>query len=161
MSSVIILDTSVFLNILNVPGRNQQKNQVFQDFAQYIEMACTFILPMATVLETGNHIAQNGDGRTRRQVAQKFCEAVSESFHGNAPYQTSDFPKNKEVMEWLNKFPDLAGQNKSETRRGEGTSLGDLSIIEEFNTCKSRFPMTEIFIWSLDADLTAYHYQPN
>ena len=160
MSSVIILDTSVFLNILDVPGRNQQKDKVFQDFAQFIEMDCTFILPMATVLETGNHIAQNGDGGTRRKVAQKFCNAVSASFSGETPYRTSDFPRSSEVQEWLSKFPGLAGQNKSETRLGEGTSFGDLSIIEEFNACKDKFPMTEVFIWSLDSDLAAYHRKP-
>ena len=27
---------------------------------------------MAVVIETGNHIAQNGDGNTRREVAKKF-----------------------------------------------------------------------------------------
>lgn len=158
--SVIILDTSIFLNILNVPGRNQDRAEVLADFGEYIQLGYTFILPMATIIETGNHIAQCGDGGTRRKVAQRFCQAVEAAFTGEAPYRPSDFPRNNEVLSWLAHFPDLAGQNKSATKTSEGTSFGDLSIIEEFNACKAKFPMTEISIWSLDSDLQAYHYVP-
>ena len=35
--------------------------------------------------------------------------------------------------------------------------VGDLTIIEEFNKTIKRFPMSEVFIWSLDSDLAAYH----
>lgn len=69
MSSVCLIDTSIFTNILNVPGRNQNKADVNHAFREYIDLGCTFILPMATIIETGNHIAQNGDGRLRRDTA--------------------------------------------------------------------------------------------
>ena len=157
MSAICLIDTSVFLNVLNVPGRNQDKSQVDIDFKTYVEMNCTFILPMATILETGNHIAQNGDGRQRRETAIRFCQAVEDAFKGTAPFQPSEFPSSIEVLTWLNQFPDHAGQNKSPTRINEGPSFGDLSIIKEFEKCCARFAMSEIFIWSLDSDLC--HYQ--
>ena len=77
------------------------------------------------------------------------------------PYRLSEFPATKEVFAWLADFPDKAGQNKSATRTGEGTSFGDLSIIKEYDKCLARFPMSELFIWSLDADLEAYHHRPS
>lgn len=70
MSSICLVDTSIFLNILNVPNRNNERNEILKQFQEYIELGCSFIIPMATVIETGNHIAQNGDGNTRREVAQ-------------------------------------------------------------------------------------------
>lgn len=160
MSAICLIDTSIFLNLLNVPGRNQDKEQVLRDYAYYAEMAVTFILPMATILETGNHIAQNGDGGTRRKTAARFCQVVEAAFNGDAPYQASEFPNRSEVLTWLNQFPDHAGKNKSSTKTMEGTSFGDLSIIKAYEKCHQKFAMSEIFIWSLDDDLSHYHYQP-
>lgn len=157
MSSICIIDTSVFLNLLNVPGKNQDKQSVTASFTQYTNLGVTFILPMATIIETGNHIAQNGDGGTRRKTALRFCEAVKGAFNGNAPYQPSEFPNANEVLTWIDSFPELAGKNKSAQKTGEGTSFGDLSIIEEFKKCVSRFARREVFIWSLDSDLCSYH----
>lgn len=160
MSSVCLIDTSVFLNLLNVPNRNQEREQVIQDYTDYADNECTFILPMATILETGNHIAQNGDGGTRRETAQRFCDAVIGAFNGDAPYKPIEFPSTHEIATWLGEFPNEAGKNKSATKLGEGTSLGDLSIIKDFEKCRAKFSMSEIFIWSLDDDLKQYHHKP-
>lgn len=157
MNAICIIDTSVFLNILDVPNRNDQRDEVFASFEEYINLEATFILPMATIVETGNHIAQNGNGAKRREVAQKFCNEVRAALNGKAPYKISEFPKSKEVLEWLGDFPQHAGANKSVTKPNEGTSFGDLSIIKEFNKCIDKFSMSEVFIWSLDSDLAAYH----
>ena len=156
MSSICLLDTSVFLNILNVPNRNQDRISVLQDFQTYIEAGCILLLPMATVLETGNHIAQNGDGTRRRTTAIRFVKAVKEAFTGEAPWSPTPFPNTEEILLWIDHFPNLAGKNKSPDKQ-EGTSFGDLSIIEEFNKSCKRFQMSEVFIWSLDSDLQRHH----
>lgn len=160
MSAVCLIDTSVFLNLLNVPGRNQEQAEVVAAFSDYVDNDCTFILPMATILETGNHVAQNGDGTVRRQTAQRFCDAVAAAFSDEPPYRLSEFPSIEDVFSWLAEFPDRAGQSKSPTRTGEGTSFGDLSIIKEYERCVARFSMTEVFVWSLDSDLDALRHVP-
>lgn len=161
MNSICIIDTSIFLNILDVPSRNNDKERVIRDFEEYIQSEqVSFFLPMATVLETGNHIAQNGDGNVRRKTAQRFCNHVRQAITGEAPYRTSDFPDTGEVLKWLAEFPDSAGRNKTPDRH-EGTSFGDLSIIKEYEKAKFKSPMSEIWIWSLDSDLKNYHYKPN
>jgi hypothetical protein len=159
MSSICLIDTSVFLNILNVPKCNQYRASVLQDFETYTAAGCIFILPMATILETGNHIAQNGNGTIRRKTAIRFVEQVTAAFNGEAPWSPSQFPDKAEILLWIDRFPDLAGQNKA-TDKQEGTSFGDLSIIEEFNKSCKLFPMSEVFIWSLDSDLQTYHQNP-
>ncbi len=161
MSVVCLIDTSIFLNLLNVPNRNQDTKTVVADFKTYSESLATFILPMATILETGNHIAQNGDGGTRRQTAQRFCEAVIGAFQGETPWQPSEFPNSIEVLTWIAQFPERAGQNKSPTKTTEGTSFGDLSIIQEYEKCRKKFSLSEVFIWSLDSDLNQYHHRPS
>jgi hypothetical protein len=58
MSSICLIDTSIFLELLNVPNYNQHRASVLEDFKTYSQAGCTFLLPMATILETGNHIAR-------------------------------------------------------------------------------------------------------
>lgn len=156
MSSICLMDTSVFLNILSVPSRNQDRVLVLRDFETYAEAGCTFILPMAVILETGNHIAQNGDGTTRRKTAERFVLEVKNAFTGIAPWRLSQFPNTADILLWIDRFPDLAGKNKAPDKL-EGTSFGDLSIIDEFDRQCKIFPMSEVFIWSLDLDLKNYH----
>ncbi|MBO3458770.1 hypothetical protein G7B40_016455 [Aetokthonos hydrillicola Thurmond2011] len=159
MSSICLIDTSIFLEILNVPNYNQHRASVLEDFQIYAQSGCTFLLPMATILETGNHIAQNGNGSVRRKTALRFVKEVKEAFAGVAPWRPTTFPNTVEILEWIDKFPDLAGRNKA-THKLEGTSFGDLSIIQEFHKSCNLFQMSEVFIWSLDTDLQNYHQKP-
>ena len=159
MSSIFLIDNSIFLNMINVPSCNQDREVVLEDFKTYSQSNCTFLLPMATIIETGNHIAQNGDGRVRRQVASRFVEMIKAAFKGEAPWQPTEFPDTTKILEWIDEFPELAGQNKTPHKQ-EGTSFGDLSIIAEFNKLCKRFPAREIYIWSLDQDLKNYYQKP-
>ncbi|MEG4086359.1 MULTISPECIES: hypothetical protein [unclassified Microcoleus] len=159
MSSICLIDTSIFLEILNVPNYNQHRESVLEDFRTYSLAGCTFLLPMATILETGNHIAQNGDGTLRRKTAIRFVEQVKAAFAGIAPWRPTPFPSTAEILEWIDQFPDEAGKNKAPNKQ-EGTSFGDLSIIQEFHKSCNIFSMSEVFIWSLDKDLENYHQMP-
>ena len=156
MSSICLIDTSIFLNLLNVPKCNQDRALVMGDYEIYAQSGCTFLLPMATIIETGNHIAQNGDGTIRRKTALRFVKEVKAALKGESPWSLTQFPNTAEILLWIDNFPDLAGKNKAPDKY-EGTSFGDLSIIEEFNKSCRRFPMSEVFIWSLDSDLSSYH----
>ena len=156
MSSICLIETSIFLNFLNVTNCNQDRELVLKDYKIYVESGCTFLLPMATIIETGNHIAQNGNGTIRRKTAIHFVAEVKAAFKGEAPWSLTQFLEAKEMLLWIDNFPDLAGRNKAADKY-EGTSFGDLSIIEEFNKSCKRFPMREVFIWSLDSDLNSYH----
>lgn len=35
------------------------------------------LLPFATIIETGNHIAHNGNGELRRKTAKYFCDVIN------------------------------------------------------------------------------------
>lgn len=57
-STIVILDTSVFVEILGVPGKSQDRETVLAQLEVWVEQGASLLLPMATVIETGNHIAQ-------------------------------------------------------------------------------------------------------
>ena len=66
MSDIVIVDTSVLLNVLDVPAFNQHRREVFAQFNELLDSGASFLLPMAAIFETGDHIADLPDGRRRR-----------------------------------------------------------------------------------------------
>lgn len=155
MSAIILLDTSIYLNILNIPGFNQHRSEILPQIASNYQNGDTFILPLASVWETGNHIAHLSNGGNRRTYAQKLVEDVTRAFNGEAPYRATHFPAREEFSLWLKSFPDYAQRNKSHEKPNEGTSLGDFTIIKEWERNCDLHPMTRVRIWSLDQDLSS------
>lgn len=156
MSDIALLDTSIYLNILDVPGKSQDRGTVFDEFGKMVENGDIFLLPLAAVWETGNHIAMLGNGGLRRQYAEKLLVDVGKALGGEAPYRATHFPSAEEFAGWLAEFPDYAQRNKTANKTGEGVSLTDLSIIKEWEATKTRHSMSRVFIWSLDSDLQGY-----
>lgn len=63
---VYFIDTSVLDNLLEIPKKSQDREQVKNDFSKRQSENSRFILPITAVIETGNHIAQLSDGQVRR-----------------------------------------------------------------------------------------------
>lgn len=160
MSSIVLLDTSVYLNILSIPGYSQSRDEVLQEFGQRIEDGDHFLLPLACVWETGNHIADLSDGRQRRGFGQKLVDDVTNAFEGNLPYRATHFPEREEFLKWLGDFPDVVMRNKSEEKLREGVSLADHSLIKEWERNCELHPLRRVCIWSLDSDLQGYDLVP-
>lgn len=83
---VCFLDTSVLTNILDVPGKNQQREEVKREYRRRRDQAWHLILPVTAVIETGNHIEQLADGAARRACGQRFVEVLERVIGGEAPF---------------------------------------------------------------------------
>ena len=145
--TICIVDTSVFCNILDVYGRNQAREKALAELQEFLEEDHTLLLPLAAVYETGNHIAHIGDGGRRREAAVRFVDQVQKAINGSAPWTPTPIPDQQATLSWLDEFPDKAMQE---------ISLADLSIIKEFEKQCDLHRMRRVFIWSYDADLSAY-----
>lgn len=87
---VLIMDTSVFCCLLAIPGKETCGSAEDRWDKERVEalLACeegsTLVLPLATIIETGNHIAQApGD---RFAVATEFAEYLSATAKGSSPW---------------------------------------------------------------------------
>lgn len=157
MSAIVLLDTSIYLNILKVPGYNMDAQEVFEEFKKRINAKDSFLLPFATILETGNHISRISDGRLRRVWASNMVKDVEDALNGIAPYRPTSFPDREEFLSWLKAFPDNAMRTKKMKKdKNEGGSLSDLTIIKEWDKICKQHPMSRVSIWSLDEDLKGY-----
>lgn len=144
MTSVCLLDTSIFVEILDLPDMVSQRDEIMDALQGKIQAHESLFLPMATILETGNHIGQNGDGRQRRACAERFVEQVSQALDGQSPFKPISFLKQDELKNWLAEFPNHACS---------GSGLGDLSIIHDWQRLCAQNISRRVYIWSLDDDL--------
>lgn len=145
--TICLIDTSIFCELLAIPKMYSNRAVIAAEFRNRADAHEVFLLPMATLVETGNHIGQNGNGDQRRQTAQRFVGQVSRAFQGTAPFTLTRFPEIGEFSGWLAAFPD---------RACEGIGLGDLTIIAEWERQRTLNPTRRVYIWSLDKHLSAF-----
>ena len=143
----ILIDTSVMLEILNVPNKAGKHITIMDEFRKKAKAGVTFFIPLATILETGNHIAQNGDGRQRLACAENFVDLVEKSLDGESPFKVLQFFDQEELRKWLQDFPASANR---------GESFGDLSIQKDLTRLHELKPREDISIWTLDGHLDSY-----
>ncbi|WP_372612482.1 hypothetical protein [Halomonas sp.] len=148
MSAICLIDTSVFVEILRVPGKATRYAEVLGVLNERLAIRREeLFLPMATILETGNHIGQNGDGRQRRACAERFVQQVSDALKGQSPFKPVSFLKADQLQAWLEEFPDHAGR---------GSGLADLSIIHDWQRLCDQNAGRRVYIWSLDDHLVGF-----
>lgn len=143
----VIIDTSIFLELLNVPNKANNSEQVWKDFDDKSENGVVFFIPLAVIFETGNHIAQNGDGRQRRSCAEKFVFFVTKMLNAESPFHFIDFCDKEEISSWINEFPNYGSC---------GVTFGDFSILKDLKKLQEKFPNENISIWTLDKQLDSY-----
>ena len=155
MRNISLIDTSVYLNILDVAGFNQDRATILPEVTRRIEQT-TLLLPFVVILESGNHISKLPDGRVRRKCATRLVTDVARAVNGETPYAPTYFPARSEFLGWLADFPDFAMRNRSSSKPHLGISLADYSIIKEWERTRELNPTKRVTIWSLDSDLGAY-----
>lgn len=101
---------------------------------------------MATVIESGNHIAQLGGkhGQQRYQFAQKFAAILRATDRGEAPWEFGP-PFDAAMLESIaDALPDMAAR---------GISGGDTSIRAAVKHYVDITPNVSVKVWSYDSDL--------
>lgn len=157
MRTVTLVDTSVLCHLLQVPGLGTAEEFTAARDELQARMAAgqSFVLPITTIIETGNHIAgiKVGD---RRGAAERFVALIRAV-------------RNDTVKGWLvhelawdagfldalcdgastgEPFVDLAG--------GGLLGTGDVAILAERDRFRGGRAHLDVGIWTLDAGLAAF-----
>lgn len=155
MRLVEFVDTSILTNLVDVPGKNQDRQLIGQLLREKTEQGVTFILPVSAIVETGNHVVHVQDGGLRRRCAERFTTLLRRVAAGDAPFVLHEIEWNQEFLlalcdgvEGTGAFVELA------TAGTLGT--GDLGILVERRRYLDRTALVEAAIWTLDGPLSAY-----
>lgn len=134
MRKVLVIDTSVLCVWLKVPGKETcgsshaliTYEMVSKKIDEEKKLGTTFILPLATIIETGNHIAHSsGD---RKVLGDEFAQIMIASADETSPWAAFTEQSSLWNPENLKK---LAEKWKETVISGQ--ALGDASIVEVVN----------------------------
>lgn len=152
MRVVQFIDTSVLLEVLDVPGHNSRHSEIFEELDKRIGEGVTFVLPVTTLIETGNHIAQCGGDR--RSAAQRFVSALELARSSTPPWIVRDVAWNSKFLESF-VGGDSSGADLLTHLTNATLGAGDVAILverEQFHLGVS----AAVQIWSLDTQLEAH-----
>lgn len=153
MRPVSFIDTSVLCNLIPVPGRDQNAEEVKRVMIDRLAQGERFILPMTSVIETGNFIAQLKDGTVRRQTAGKLEQILRLICEGKAPWVLHDVAWDRS---FLNQFLEGADTMMSYVQHAVNQlGAGDLCILTERQQYHDRSGI-RANIWTYDEGLDSH-----
>lgn len=129
MKKVLILDTSILCIWLNVPGMSDcgpdddkwNRQRVAKKITEEEQNSTTFVLPLASIIETGNHIAQARHSRLER--GESLAALMRKSANQETPWaafsEQSVLWSQEKMIVLADTWPNLAVQK---------LSLGDATI---------------------------------
>ncbi len=127
---VLIIDTSILCVWIGIPGKETcgseadrwDKERVANLLDNETEAGATLVLPLASIIETGNHIAQSKSNQ-RRELAQSLAEKMRMAADEETPWAAFTDQQNlwdpTGLKNLAAEWPNLAVQ---------GISLGDATI---------------------------------
>jgi hypothetical protein len=153
---ILVIDTSILCCWLEVPGKETcgtSENQwdytrVQQLLDEEEKQGALFVLPLATIIETGNHIAQAA--KDRYECAQKLVDIIRKALDKQSPWvqfsEQAELWTTQELHKLIAEWPNLANQR---------VSIGDATIktVAEYY---ARVDGWEVEIVTGDAGLKSY-----
>ncbi|MER5355468.1 hypothetical protein ABT093_34720 [Kitasatospora sp. NPDC002551] len=155
---VDFLDTSVFVEILDVPHMNGHRAEVVSEMLSREKAGVHFILPTATIIETGNHIFQIKEGSARRGRATVFMNLLEKTARGEAPWRLHQRVWDSVFLADLCRGGATA-MDLAEHAVRQQLGAGDLSIVAERDLYASRV-QAEVRIWTLEATMQTWAELP-
>ncbi|MBF0283682.1 MAG: hypothetical protein HQL51_04395 [Magnetococcales bacterium] len=130
---VVVIDSSLLVVWLKVPGRQDAGpkhdlwdfDRIDAMFRKNQEEGATFVLPVATIIETGNMICGVPKKEDRLPPAQALVELITSSGRGVSPWaifsDQSVLWESDQLIRIVEKWPELTGRSRC-------VSMGDATI---------------------------------
>jgi hypothetical protein len=155
--TVVFIDTSVLCNFLRIPGKAQHEEVVREDYERRRNHGNMFVLPMASIIETGNHIEQLSDGNERRRCADDLTKILRLVATDTSPWVLVETAWNSDL---LKQFCDGCEDGSTPAFLDVATQGalggGDLTILIERDRYAKSVQASTVEIWTYDQQLAAH-----
>lgn len=155
MREARFVDTSILCDLLEIPGKCQQQEVVRSELDVLVKGGTDLILPIAAIIETGNHIVQVHDGRARRACAERFVKLLEATAEGRLPWVLHAVAWDERMLRTLGEGTSLTGPFVELAGRGD-LGAGDLTILAECELFATRTEGVVVRVWTHDRKLAAY-----
>lgn len=157
MIQVTFIDTSILCELVKVPGKSRSDDALEIEFRERAATGERFVVPIAAIIETGNHIEQvHGPHADGRAAAQRLADLVRAAAEDRPPFVAHTVAWDADALTaWLDgdstgsTFVDLAGAGR--------LGGGDVAILVERDHYlrTSAVGAPHVHIWTLDGELGA------
>lgn len=155
MAEVRFVDTSVLCDLLKVPGKCQRHEEVREELSTLHDRGVALVLPIATIIETGNHIARAPEGTGRRASAEAFVGVLRLTATGEAPWVLHSVAWDGRMLDLLCDGPREVGAFVELAGRGV-LGAGDMATLAECELYSARTSGVQVGVWTHDERLAAY-----
>jgi hypothetical protein len=153
---VEFVDTSILVEMLDVPDRNANRDAVLAQFKAKRHSGIHFILPTASVIETGNHVHHIKEGSARLRCAEAFADLLRLTAAGQAPWTLFESIWDGEFLTAIRSGARTSTSMVEHCVAGT-LSCGDLTVMAERDVYRSRVAKTtDVRIWTLDVAMQAW-----
>jgi hypothetical protein len=150
-----IIDTSVLCEFLEVPGMCSNPKDVQLELRIRAESGERFVVPIASVIETGNHIAQIKSG-DRWAATQRFVALLEEAAAEGGPFVLHRVSWDEEFLAEL-RSGDGTGETLLELSGNGKLGSGDVAILVERDRLLGSSAYAQAYLWTLDEKLDRYN----
>jgi hypothetical protein len=153
MTTFTFVDTSVLCELLEVPGKSspQRAAALKEEADRRHRDGERFVIPITTVIETGNHIAQ-ADGN-RFEVAGRLVRLLELAVAGQSPWRVLQTRLGPEFLLAL-----CAGDSTGQSLQALAAArvgTGDVALLVERDQLLVGSAAASVKVWTLDAGLAA------
>jgi hypothetical protein len=154
MTTLTFVDTSVLCELLQVPGKSSpgRAAEVAAEADRRYQAGQRFVIPITTVIETGNHIAQ-ADGN-RYEVAGRLVALLQLALAEQSPWRVLQTRLGPEFLSSLS-AGDSTGQSLQQLAAAK-VGPGDVAILVERDQLLAASAATSVQVWTFDEDLAAH-----
>lgn len=153
---VELLDTSVLLEILDVPFESDNRDEVLEQLAVREDDGVQLYLSVAAIVEAGGHVGRIDNGNARRKCAQSLRALLEATLEDEAPWRFRpvdwdvdllrsilDQPTNSPVPEFV------------ESLTTQHLEVGDMLIVAEFRRLRRNLnsAFIDVDVWTRDNKL--------
>jgi hypothetical protein len=156
---VDFVDTSILTNILQVPHKCERYQEIRDELIQRESAGVAFVLPTATIIETGNHVFQLKDGAQRRSCAQRYVAVLRRTAQGQTPWTLFARTWSSELLHALCDGASTGFDLVEHATRSQ-LGAGDLSIVIERDMYAAQNDGLTVRIWTVDDRLNTWAEVP-
>jgi hypothetical protein len=156
--TVELIDASVLVELLKVPGKSDRHEATVAELERRAQRGDIELrLPVAALVEAGNHVSKIADGGARRDCALRLERMIVATLERTVPWSFATLEWDVDFLRELVHPSDAAAPSAVQALATQYIEMGDLLIVNEFRRLRASLDprARDVGVWTYDSTLNA------